>query len=157
MSYFKVIATVEKVSEPKSCDPDAPSHVVLPCRMYKEGDRIVIEDNQINMSETTGALCLSLTASMIPVLKAMQRSVKPIKKNGKEKHDSTQAVAWFTCPDAERPVIFKIRRESKEIPGWVVAEELALSNPGQRIHLHTPNPTDEKRGDHDNIWDQVMK
>jgi len=92
MSYFKVIATVEKVSEPKSCDPDAPSHVVLPCRMYKEGDRIVIEDNQINMSETTGALCLSLTASMIPVLKAMQRSVKPSRKTARK--NMTQPRPW---------------------------------------------------------------
>lgn len=54
MSYFKVVATVEKVSEPKSCTPGQPSHVVLPCRMYKVGDQIVVEDNQINMDETSG-------------------------------------------------------------------------------------------------------
>lgn len=156
MSYFKVTATVEKVSTPKSLNPNVPSHVVLPCRMYKVGDMIVVEDNQINMSETSGALCLSLISSLIPVLKGLQRGVKPIKKQDEIKHDSTQGVTWFTCPDAERPVIFKIQREVKDIPGWVVAEELALQNPGKRIHLHAPNPTDERRGDDENIWNKVM-
>jgi uncharacterized repeat protein (TIGR04076 family) len=157
MSYSKVVAVVHKVSEPLSINTDQPSHVVLPCRMYKEGDMIVVEDNQINMAETTGALCLSLVSSLIPVLKAMQRTVKPITDAGKEKNDSTQRVTWFTCPDAERPVIFKIERIPKKIPGWIKAEELALANPGTRIHLHTPNLSDEARGDHDNLWNEVME
>ena len=110
MSYYKVVATVHEVNKPRSMTPGKPSHVVLPCRMYKVGDKIVIEDNQINVAETTGALCLSLISSMIPVLKAMQRAVKPISQDGIEKHDSTQGVTWFSCPDAERPVIFKIQR-----------------------------------------------
>lgn len=157
MSYYKVVATVHKVHEPQSMTPEKPSHVVLPCRMYKEGDRIVVEDNQINMAETTGALCLSLVSSMIPVLKALQRGVKPISQDGEEKHDSTQGVTWFSCPDAERPVILKIQRIPQEVPGWIKAEELAKESPGTFIHLHTPNPTDETRGDHDNLWDEVMK
>lgn len=95
MTYYKVIATVHKVSPPSSQSPNHPAHVVMPCRMYNKGDRIVIEDNQINIAETTGALCLSLVASMTPVLKAMQRSVKPLldEKKGVERHDSTQQVA----------------------------------------------------------------
>lgn len=117
----------------------------------------MVEDNQINMSETSGALCLSLISSIIPVLKGLQRGVKPIKKQDEIKHDSTQGVTWFTCPDAERPVILKIHRETKDMPGWIVAEELALKNPGKRIHLHTPNPTDEQRGDDENTWNKVMK
>jgi len=157
MSYFKVVATVTQVNEPESMTPGKPSHVALPCRMYKEGDKIVVEDNQINMAETTGALCLSLVSSMIPVLKALQRAVKPISQGGEEKHDSTQGVTWFSCPDAERPVILKIQRIPQEVPGWIRAEELAKESPDTFIHLHTPNPTDEARGDHDNLWDEVMK
>jgi uncharacterized repeat protein (TIGR04076 family) len=158
MTYYKVIATVHKVSPPSSQTPNQPVHVVMPCRMYTKGDRIVFEDNQINMIETTGALCLSLVASMIPVLKAMQRSVKPLldEKRDVERHDSTQQVAWFSCPDAERPVIFKIERVPQNVPGWIVAEELALKNPGKRIHLHTPNPTDKHRGDQENLWEKYM-
>ena len=68
------------------------------------------------MAETTGALCLSLIASMIPVLKALQRSVEPImdEETGEPLPDSTQKVTWFSCPDAERPVIFKIERDPTE-------------------------------------------
>jgi uncharacterized repeat protein (TIGR04076 family) len=157
MSYFKVVATVHKVNNPQSMTPGKPSHVALPCRMYKEGDKIVIEDNQINMAETTGALCLSLVSSMIPVLKALQRAPKPIIEGGEEKHDSTQGVTWFTCPDAERPVILKIQRIPQQVPGWIKAEELAKKNPGTSIHLHTPNLTDEARGDHDNLWNQIIQ
>lgn len=94
---------------------------------------------------------------MIPVLKGLQRGVKPVTQKDEVKHDSTQGVAWFTCPDAERPVLFKIRREPRPIPGWIVAEEMAKADPGKWIHLHTPNPTDERRGDTDNIWEEVMK
>ena len=158
MTYYKVIATVHRVSPPSSQVPGEPAHVVMPCRMYKEGDTIVFEDNQINMEETSGALCLSLVASMIPVLKAMQRSVEPLVDDEEgEVHDSTQKVAWFSCPDAERPVIFKIERIPQKVPGWIVAEELALKEPGKRIHLHTPNPTDAERGDHDNLWEKHIR
>jgi len=138
MTYFKVVATVHRVSPPSSQVPGEPAHVVMPCRMYKEGDTIVFEDNQINMEETSGALCLSLVASMIPVLKAMQRNVEPI-------------------VDKEEGVIFKIERIPQKVPGWIVAEKLALKEPGKRIHLHTPNPTAAARGDHDNLWEKHMK
>lgn len=160
MTYYKVVATVHKVNKPASQIPNHEAHVVMPCRMYKEGDKIVFEDNQINMAETTGALCVSLVASMIPVLKSMQRSVEPLmneKKSG-VLSDSTQRITWFTCPDAERPVIFEIERiPLKEKPGWIIAEEIALKRPGEYIHLHTPNPNDLSRGINDNLWDEFVK
>ena len=159
MVYYKVVATVHKVNRPKSLTPDQPSHVALPCRMYKEGDRIVFEDNQINMAETTGALCLSLVASLIPVLKPMQRSVEPIlDENGLAVSDSTQKVTWFSCPDAERPVILMIERiPVKGKPGWIIAEELAKSKSLDSLHFHAPNPNDELNNIHDNLWESVIQ
>lgn len=159
MVYYKVVATVHKVSRPQSLTPDQPSHVFYPCRMYKEGDRIVFEDNQINMAETTGALCLSLVASLIPVLKAMQRKVEPIiEEDGSVAPDSTQKVTWFSCPDAERPVILKIERVlMKGKPGWIIADELAKSKHLDSLHFHTPNPNDKLNDIYDNLWESVMQ
>lgn len=159
MVYFKVVATVYKVSRPESLTSGQPPHVALPCRMYKEGDRIVFEDNQINMAETTGALCLSLTASLIPVLKAMQRSVEPIiGENGSAIPDSTQKVTWFSCPDAERPVILKIERiPEKDKPGWILAEELARERHLDNLHFHAPNPNDRVNGVDDNLWESIIE
>ncbi|MBS7631666.1 TIGR04076 family protein [Candidatus Bathyarchaeota archaeon] len=159
MVYYKVVATVHKVSRPQSLTPDQPSHVFYPCRMYKEGDRIVFEDNQINMAETTGALCLSLVASLIPVLKAMQRKVEPIiEEDGSAVPDSTQKVTWFSCPDAERPVILKIERVPMEgKPGWIIADKLAKSKHLDNLHFHTPNPNDKLNNIYDNLWESVMQ
>ena len=160
MTLYKVVATVHKVSRPAPVAPGEHTHVLLPCRLYKEGDKIVFEDNQINMAETTGALCLSLIASMIPVLKALQRSVEPLmdEETGEPLPDSTQKVTWFSCPDAERPIIFKIERiPLKRKPGWVIAEEIARRNPGMRIHLHLPNPNDRLRGVQDNLWEEIVE
>ncbi|MBW2065026.1 MAG: TIGR04076 family protein [Deltaproteobacteria bacterium] len=156
--YFKVIATVEKVSMPSSLTPGEPSHVRLPCRMYEKGDKIVFHDNQIDLSETTGALCLSLVSGMIPVVKALQRSVEPVKDpdTGKILSDSTQKVSWYTCPDAERPVIFKIERiPLKGKPGWIIAEEMAKKKPGNRIHLHACNPNDRIRKVNNNLGEKI--
>ena len=158
MTYYKVIATVNKVSKPSSYVTGEKSHVVLPCRMYKEGDRIVFEDNQINMAETTGALCLSLVASLIPVLKCMQRSVEPLKdEKGSTVSDSTQKVTWFSCSDAERPVILRIDRVPlKRKPGWVIAEKLVESGFDEALHLHAPNLYDKQHGIDDNIWEKII-
>ena len=155
---YKVVATVHKVSKPTPVFPGESGHVLYPCRLYKEGDKIVIEDNQLNLAETTGAICLSLFSSMISVLKALQREVVPErdKKTNEPLSDSTQRVTWFACPDAERPVIFKIERiPLKGRPGWVIAEEMVLKNPGISIHLHTPNPNDRLRGIHDNLAEEI--
>lgn len=156
--YYRVVATVYKVSKPVSLIPDQLSHVSMPCRMYKEGDKIVFEDNQLNMAETSGALCLSLLASMIPVLKGLQRSVEAVidQKTGNPIPDSTQKIAWFACPDAERPVVFKIERiPLKGKLGGMMAEEIALKKPDQLIHLHLPNPNDRLKGIHDNLGEEL--
>lgn len=155
---YKVVATVHKVSKPTPVSPGEPAHVLYPCRLYKEGDKIVIEDNQLNLAETTGAICLSLFSSMIPVLKALQREVVPErdKETNEPLSDSTQRVTWFSCPDAERPVIFKIERiPLKGRPGWVIAEEMVLKNPGVSVHLHTPNPNDRLRSIRDNLGEEI--
>jgi uncharacterized repeat protein (TIGR04076 family) len=155
---YKVVATVHKVSKPAPVPPAESAHVLYPCRLYKEGDKIVIEDNQLNLAETTGAICLALFASMIPVLKGLQREVEPERdqKTHAALSDSTQRVAWFACPDAERPVLFKIERiPQKGRPGWVIAEEMVLKNPGMTLHLHTPNPNDRLMGIHDNLAEEI--
>ncbi len=155
---YKVIATVHKVSKPAPVFPGEPVHVLYPCRMYKEGDKIVVQDMQLNLAETTGAICLSLFSGMIPVLKGLEREVEPErdKKTGDPLSDSTQRVTWFSCPDAERPVIFKIERVPLQgRPGWVIAEDMVLKNPGFSVHLHTPNPNDNLRGIHDNLAEKI--
>lgn len=157
--FYKVVATVHKVSEPEALIPGETPHVVMPCRMYEVGDKIVFQDNQLDMSETTGALCLSLLGSMIPVMKALQRSVEPIldPEAGETVSDSTQKVTFFSCPDAERPVIFRIERIpiDNPKPAWVIAEEYAVKNPGKSPHWHLPNPNDRLRGVHNNMGDST--
>lgn len=155
---YKIVATVQRVSKPVSMMRGEAAHVLYPCRLYKEGDRIVIEDDQLNLAETTGAICLTLFSSMIAALKGLQRSIEPEKdeKTGDPLPDSTLKVTWFSCPDVERPVIFKIERiPLKGRPGWVIAEEMVLKNPDMTIHLHTPNPNDRLRGIHDNLAEEV--
>jgi len=63
----------------------------------------------------------------------------------------------FSCPDAKRPVIFKIERIPQKVPGRIVAEKLALKEPGKRIHLHAPNSTDIESGDQGNLWEKHMR
>lgn len=158
MAYYKVVATVVKVSDPKSLTPGEPPHVALPCRMYEVGDKIVVQDNQINMAETTGAMCVSLLCNIIPHLRLMQRSVEPLidEKTGEKLSDSTAKATWFSCPDAERPVIFKMERiPLKGKPGWVIAEDVALKNPGKKIHMHLPNPVDRARGVNNNMGEEI--
>lgn len=158
MTVYRVVATVIKVNTPSKVTDDSELHVSMPCRMYKVGDKIVFEDNQINMQETTGALCLTLIGGMIPVLKALQRSVEPAKDDdNKPVKDSTQGVNFYQCSDAERPVLFRIERiPLGDKPRWIIAEELARKSKSGGTHYHTPNPTDTARGDYDNQWGKTL-
>lgn len=158
MAHYKIVATVEKVSEPKSLTPGDPPHISMPCRFYEVGDRIVFEDLQINMAETTGGLCIFLVASLLPLIHAMQRSVDPIvdADTGEPLSDSMQKIRWFSCPDAERPVVLSLERIPLEgKPGSIVAEEIVRENPGMRLHMHCPNPNDRLRGVNNNLGDEL--
>lgn len=158
MAHYKIIATVHKVSEPEPLIPGEKPHVLMPCRFYEVGDRIVFEDLQINMAETTGAMCTFVMTSLMPVVSAMQRSVEPIidEKTGEPASDSMQRIKWFSCPDAERPVIFKLERiPLKGKTGSMIAEDIVRENPGKPLHMHLPNPNDHTRGVENNLGEQL--
>jgi len=158
MAHFKIVATVHKVSEPEALVAGEKPHVIMPCRFYEVGDKIVFEDLQVNMAETTGALCTFVLTSLMPVVSAMTRSVEPIldDKTGEPVNDSMQKIKWFSCPDAERPVIFKLER----IPlqgktGSMIAEDIVKGNPDKRLHMHLPNPNDRTRGVDNNVGEKL--
>lgn len=158
MAHYKIVATVHKVSDPKPLIPGEKPHVIMPCRFYEVGDKIVFEDLQVNMAETTGAMCTFVLTSLMPVVSAMSRSVEPIidEDTGEPISDSMQKIKWFSCPDAERPVIFKLERVPLQgKTGSMIAEDIVQNNPDERLHMHLPNPNDRTRGVHNNLGEKL--
>ncbi len=100
---YKVVYTVVDVSDPKSIDGE-PTHVSGPCKMYKKGDKMTITGNpgQLVLSETD-SVCLAAFSAILPLTSAMTREVT-------EHWDYMDKIAYFSCPDSERPVIFKVER-----------------------------------------------
>ena len=100
---YKVIFTVVEVGEPRSFD-GGPTHVSGPCKMYRVGDKIALTGNpgRIVMDETD-SVCLAAFSAMLPLTSAMTREVT-------EKWDYVDKIKYFSCPDTERPVVFRVER-----------------------------------------------
>jgi len=109
---YKVVFTVVDVPEPKSVDGE-PTHVTGPCKVYKGGDRITITSNpgRIVLGETD-SVCIAAFSAILPLTSAMCRDVT-------EPWDYTGEIRYFSCPDVERPVVFRVKRvpvEQGEVP-----------------------------------------
>jgi uncharacterized repeat protein (TIGR04076 family) len=100
---YKLTFTVIDVGEPRSFDR-GPTHVSGPCKMYRVGDKITITGNpgRLVMNETD-SVCLAAFSSMLPLTSAMTREVT-------ESWDYVDKIKFFSCPDTERPVVFKVER-----------------------------------------------
>jgi uncharacterized repeat protein (TIGR04076 family) len=100
---YKVVYTVVEVGEPRSID-GGPTHVTGPCKMYKVGDKMTVVGNpgQLVMHETD-AVCLAALSAILPLTSAMMREVT-------EPWDYMDKILYYSCPDSERPVVFKVDR-----------------------------------------------
>ena len=100
---YKVVFTVVDVKEPKSVD-GTPPHVKGPCKVYMVGDRITIASNpgRLVLEETDG-VCLAAFSAILPLTSAMEREVT-------EPWDYMDKIKFFSCPDSERPVTFRVER-----------------------------------------------
>lgn len=100
---YKVVFTVVDVKEPKSLD-GKPTHVSGPCKIYRVGDRITITSNPGRLVlEETDSVCLAALSAIMPLTSAMEREVS-------EPWDYVDKIKYFSCPDSERPVVFKVER-----------------------------------------------
>jgi uncharacterized repeat protein (TIGR04076 family) len=73
------------------------------CPYYKVGDKITFEEPEI-VKEKSGRLCLYALLSLAPYLTALCRDTP--------EEDWINYKETIQCPDADRPVIFKVERES---------------------------------------------
>ena len=109
---YKVVVTVIKGNEPESIDGE-PTHVTGPCKVYEVGDRITITGNPGRMVlGETDSVCLAAFSSILPLTSALCRDVT-------EPWDYMDQIKYSSCPDSERPVIFKVERipvEQGEVP-----------------------------------------
>jgi uncharacterized repeat protein (TIGR04076 family) len=109
---YKVVFTVVDVNEPESLDGEA-THVTGPCKVYEVGDRITITGNPGRMVlGETDSVCLAAFSAILPLTSALCREVT-------ESWDYMDQIKFYSCPDSERPVVFKVERipvEQGEVP-----------------------------------------
>ncbi len=109
---YKVIFTVVEVNEPESLDGKS-THVSGPCKVYEIGDRITITGNPGRMVlGETDSVCLVAFSAILPLTSAFCRDAT-------EPWDYVDKIKYYSCPDSERPVVFKVERipvEQGEVP-----------------------------------------
>jgi uncharacterized repeat protein (TIGR04076 family) len=106
---YKVVFEVVEVSEPRGIKGH-PTHVTWPCKVYKVGDKMTIRvPPEEIVKEETDAVCLSALSAIMPLAGALLRG-------GTEAWDYIDRIEFFSCPDAERPVIFQVKRVRQEPP-----------------------------------------
>ncbi len=109
---YKVVFTVIEVKEPESIDGES-THVTGPCKVYEVGDRITITGNPGRMVlGETDSVCLAAFSAILPLTSAFCRNVT-------EPWDYMDQIKYYSCPDSERPVVFKVERipvEQGEVP-----------------------------------------
>lgn len=82
------------------------------CPVYKNGDRIIVEDGyKINLKETDN-ICLHSLASLLPYYNALAKGVSPVALGLAKKENE----AYLQCLDPHKytgggTVIFKVRRQ----------------------------------------------
>ena len=104
---YKVVFRVVEVNEPKSLDGE-PTHVSGPCKMYRVGDIMTVVGNPGRLVlEETDSVCLAAFSAILPLTSAMTREVT-------EPWDYMDKIKYYSCPDSERPVVFKVERVEVE-------------------------------------------
>jgi uncharacterized repeat protein (TIGR04076 family) len=113
---FKVVFTVVDVKDTESIDGE-PTHVSGPCKMHQVGDRMTVVGNPGRLAlEETDSVCLAAFGAILPLTSALTREVT-------EPWDYMDKIKYFSCPDSERPVVFKIERievEQDEYPAPMI-------------------------------------
>jgi len=109
---YKVVFTVVEVNEAESLDGEPP-HVTSPCKIYEVGNRITITGNpgRLVLGETD-SVCLAAFSAILPLTSAFCREVT-------EPWDYVDKIKYYSCPDSERPVVFRVDRipvEQGEVP-----------------------------------------
>ncbi|TRO48855.1 TIGR04076 family protein [Candidatus Bathyarchaeota archaeon] len=109
---YKAVFEVVEVNEPRSLDGE-PTHVSGPCKIYRVGDRVTVTGNpgRLVLEETDG-VCLAAFSAILPLTSAMCREVT-------EPWDYMDKIKYYSCPDSERPVVFRVTRvpvEHGEVP-----------------------------------------
>jgi uncharacterized repeat protein (TIGR04076 family) len=100
---YKLVFSVIELNKPKSIDGNPP-HVSGPCKMYKVGDKMTVTGNPGRLVlDETDSVCLAAFSAILPLTSAMTREVT-------EAWDYMDKIAFFSCPDSERPVVFKVER-----------------------------------------------
>ncbi len=100
---YKVVFEVVEVNEPKSLDGE-PTHVSGPCKIYGVGDRVTVTGNPGRLVlEETDSVCLAAFSAILPLTSAMCREVT-------EPWDYMDKIKYYSCPDSERPVVFRVTR-----------------------------------------------
>ncbi|MCC6194604.1 MAG: TIGR04076 family protein [Burkholderiales bacterium] len=107
---YKIVAEVVKVSDPKTIEGED-LHVRWPCPVYKVGDRMTftIFPATMMVMEETDKVCLSALSAIMPLIRGLIQGKA-------EDWDFIDKVTYYSCPDAERPVIFKLIRVPVEPP-----------------------------------------
>ena len=109
---YKVVFTVIDVKKPESIDGDS-THVSGPRKVYKVGDRVTVTGNpgRLVLGETD-SVCLAAFSAILPLTSAFCRDVT-------EPWDYMDKIKYYSCPDSERPVVFRVDRipvEQGEVP-----------------------------------------
>jgi len=100
---YKVVFTVVEVNDPESLDGE-PTHVSGPCKMYRVEDKMTVVGNPGRLVlEETDSVCLAAFSAILPLTSAMTREVT-------EPWDYMDKIKYYSCPDSERPVVFKVER-----------------------------------------------
>jgi uncharacterized repeat protein (TIGR04076 family) len=109
---YKVVFTVVRVSPPASIE-GKPCHVSGPCPLYKVGDRITMLTRPTRVvMEESDQICLYALGPMLPMVSTLCRE-------SAEPNDYINKINYFSCADAERPVIFRVERVPLEGPAPV--------------------------------------
>lgn len=100
----KIVCEVAKVNNPMSIDGNS-LHVSRPCPLYKVGDRMTfrIKPPAIIVLEETDNVCISAFSGMLSLLRGLMMGKK-------DDWDYIDTIQYIACPDAERPVIFQVKR-----------------------------------------------
>ena len=108
---YKIVCEAVKINEPGNVIEGEETHVKWPCRIYKKGDKMTftINPGSVLVLEQTDKVCISALSSILPLVRGLMMGKA-------EPWDFIDSIKYFSCPDAERPVIFEIKRIKVEPP-----------------------------------------
>jgi len=101
---YKVTCRVVRVSEPKAIEGKEAIPVTT-CALFNVGDRMTFATFPTRLIlEECDNVCIFALNAIAPAAQALCRDTA-------EEEDYVNDLSYFCCPDAHRPVIFRIERE----------------------------------------------